>query len=299
MKKFLIWSMGIILFLTATIGLPVIINEAYKSDVGYITVWGAADVLSYYGAILSSFGAILGVFFSIRYAQKNYQEDTRNRSLPMLSINLLGKKTIDPFLEGFDSDDMEQQQTTAKQQNEDSDLEYKRNHWYFSIEKSSVGLSIGVSEILEKKYTELRKYTYIPLRLDTDFYVSNNSTLYIPLSIKNVGNGCALNTTVEFLAADSDIRVFSIPISLSPNDEMHVAIMTSDIKNLPKRYVLSFTYQDIFLNKYIQKNILELAESSSGLAVVQGFTQFPQRPLKFECAPSDKTISRENIIKKL
>lgn len=296
MKKHSILIIGILLLLIAIVGVPIIINEAYKVENGYITTWQAADVLNYYGAILSSLGAILGVFFSIRYAQKNYQEDTRNRSLPMLSINQLGKRTVDPFIEGFDSDD-EQQSEGADKADNDADFEYQRNRWYFSIEHSSVGLSIGVSEILEKKYIELRKYTYIPLRLDADFYISNNSTLYIPLAIKNVGNGCALNTTVEFLVENSDMSKSSIPISLSPNDEIYVAIMTSNIKNLPKRYVLSFTYQDIFLNEYIQESILELAESSSGLAVVQRFTQLPQRPLKGVLG--DKLTPREDIIKNL
>ena len=30
---------------------PVIINECYKPNVGYITLWGAQDVLAYFGEI--------------------------------------------------------------------------------------------------------------------------------------------------------------------------------------------------------------------------------------------------------
>ena len=36
------------------IGIPVIINECYKANCGYITVWDAPDVLGYYGTVLGS-----------------------------------------------------------------------------------------------------------------------------------------------------------------------------------------------------------------------------------------------------
>lgn len=52
MKKSLIrWSLVVILALLAVIGGPIIINECYKGDSGYITIWSAADTLSYYGTV--------------------------------------------------------------------------------------------------------------------------------------------------------------------------------------------------------------------------------------------------------
>lgn len=33
---------------------PIIINKCYKLDKGYITVWNAEDVLSYYGTLLEA-----------------------------------------------------------------------------------------------------------------------------------------------------------------------------------------------------------------------------------------------------
>lgn len=42
--------------------IPIVINELYKRNDGYLTVWGGADVLSFYGAVISAIGAgILGV----------------------------------------------------------------------------------------------------------------------------------------------------------------------------------------------------------------------------------------------
>lgn len=55
MKKSLIrWSLVVILALLAVIGGPIIINECYKGDSGYIAIWSAADTLSYYGTVLGA-----------------------------------------------------------------------------------------------------------------------------------------------------------------------------------------------------------------------------------------------------
>lgn len=44
----------VILALLAVIGGPIIINECYKGDSGYIAIWSAADTLSYYGTVLGA-----------------------------------------------------------------------------------------------------------------------------------------------------------------------------------------------------------------------------------------------------
>lgn len=52
----------IILSVLVIVGAPIIINELYKIDKGYYTVWNANDVLAYTGTIISAIGTIvLGV----------------------------------------------------------------------------------------------------------------------------------------------------------------------------------------------------------------------------------------------
>ena len=41
------------------IGVPIIINECYKANFGYSTVWNGADALGHYGAILGSVIAVV------------------------------------------------------------------------------------------------------------------------------------------------------------------------------------------------------------------------------------------------
>lgn len=52
------------------VGVPFIINELYKIDKGYITLWGASEVLSYYGTILGATATILAVIFTIQFTKR-------------------------------------------------------------------------------------------------------------------------------------------------------------------------------------------------------------------------------------
>lgn len=58
MKLFSKWWFWIIIAIFMMFGVPVIINELYKLNKGYITIWGASDVLSFYGAVLSFIGTV-------------------------------------------------------------------------------------------------------------------------------------------------------------------------------------------------------------------------------------------------
>ena len=61
--KHIIISVGC--FLLIIIAGPVIINELYKLNKGYVTVWDGADMLSYFGAILGTLATILGAIATI------------------------------------------------------------------------------------------------------------------------------------------------------------------------------------------------------------------------------------------
>ena len=55
--KLIIVFVLLVVFLLFVI--PIIINELFKINDGYLTVWSGADVLSFYGAALSAIGAIV------------------------------------------------------------------------------------------------------------------------------------------------------------------------------------------------------------------------------------------------
>lgn len=76
---------------------PIIINECYKLDIGYITVWDAADVLNYYGIIL---GVIVSVFLlaiTIVYNRKQliYEKKLQQQQEKWSSIERLFNQVLD------------------------------------------------------------------------------------------------------------------------------------------------------------------------------------------------------------
>ena len=54
-NKLWLWIIAIIVSL---LGIPCIINEFYKLNKGYVTMWGASDALSFYGSSLSFVGTV-------------------------------------------------------------------------------------------------------------------------------------------------------------------------------------------------------------------------------------------------
>lgn len=68
--KIIVW---IFLF---TIVIPIAINESYKHGVIYITKWDAADVLSYYGTILSVAATVIAMAITIAFTRKQINRDS-------------------------------------------------------------------------------------------------------------------------------------------------------------------------------------------------------------------------------
>ena len=116
MRKSLIrWVLLAVIVLGIIIGGPIIINEFYRNNSGYMTIWGAADVLTYYGAIIAASGAAIGVYCSIRYSHKQYREDKRRDVLPYFAINILGRKCVSPFDLGWYGEDDVREEDKAKE----------------------------------------------------------------------------------------------------------------------------------------------------------------------------------------
>lgn len=57
LKKIVLGAIVGLVVLAIVVG-PIIINESYKRDGGYITVWGGSDTLAYFGAIFGAIGTI-------------------------------------------------------------------------------------------------------------------------------------------------------------------------------------------------------------------------------------------------
>ena len=66
---------GAIIAVILIFGIPILINQSYKHG-GYITMWGAADVLSYYGAVLGASIAVGTLAVTILFTRKQIQRES-------------------------------------------------------------------------------------------------------------------------------------------------------------------------------------------------------------------------------
>lgn len=85
------------------IGVPIIINECYKLNCGYITVWDGTDVLGYYGTILGSVISVATLVITIRFTKKqiqreSYLQNEREKLSNLKSIFLEILDSINPIL---------------------------------------------------------------------------------------------------------------------------------------------------------------------------------------------------------
>ncbi len=62
---------GILVF-----GIPIIINESYKANYGYSTVWDASAMLGYYGTILGAIITVVTLVATITFTKKQIQRES-------------------------------------------------------------------------------------------------------------------------------------------------------------------------------------------------------------------------------
>lgn len=79
-KPWIKWCLLGLLVVAALVGVPILINECYKVGVGYITIWNAADVLSYYGTIVGAAIAVATIALTITFNRKQIQRESYLKS---------------------------------------------------------------------------------------------------------------------------------------------------------------------------------------------------------------------------
>lgn len=75
MKKIWKWLLLVLGAAVILVGVPVLINECYKVGDGYMTIWNAQDVLSYYGTVVGAGIAVATIAITISFNRKQIQRD--------------------------------------------------------------------------------------------------------------------------------------------------------------------------------------------------------------------------------
>ncbi len=75
MKKIWKWLLLVLGVAVILIGVPVLINECYKVGDGYMTIWNAQDVLSYYGTFVGAVIAVATIAITISFNRMQIRRD--------------------------------------------------------------------------------------------------------------------------------------------------------------------------------------------------------------------------------
>lgn len=260
-NKNIVWL--IVIAAVTVILFPFAINIAYKQNISIAilrTEWDASAALTYYGSLAAAGIAVYGVFLTIRYSQKNYTEDVRNRTLPYLAINLLrisGRSNLDiPH-----HDEREQ---------EEEFFEYKITDYYCILQDGEIQYTTG----LNKEQQQIMKNGGIKCTAYKNGAVwSVVDQICLPIEIENVGNGAAVHFRMGLNIKEipeGDKR-FVTPLSLKAGEKIMLHIFSIDCgkesSNLGS-YVLGFYYEDIYENKYSQEFDVTIAYDESRRAPV-------------------------------
>lgn len=245
------WFISFFVFLFI---IPLAINTFFKIKAPcafFVAEWSAGDALSFYGTMLASVATIIGVYMSIRYAQKSYRDDIRNQVLPFFAVTQLrGKSHYDPFLDGWnvtENPEHENQSDISSAQYEESKL----SNIYFCLEESGI-----------KNYTDLpSRYTELLEKGGASWVTAaqgcsllqKHPFISFPMEVENIGNGPAVYVRIGFFK-DGEAPKYLPPVNLKVGESFYIHIFSAiPIEKTYGKYMLSIQYQDIYKNSYSQE----------------------------------------------
>lgn len=231
--------------------IPLIINLAFKIDAVtsiFAAEWSAGDVLSFYGSIIAAVVTIIGVYITIDYSRKNFNEDEMNRIRPYMALTHYKFRARKVLLGN---------NTPVETENQgDFYEEYKLEKIYIVLNESS----IEIKDKLEKDQLDILMSGGMHWESRSNGRAALRSYPYIsyPFKVENVGCGAAINTVIGFCEEQKPRRGVSV-FTLKPGDSAYLHIFCEDAKKIGnKRYVLDFSYYDTRGNGYSQKFLLNL-----------------------------------------
>ena len=191
---------------------------------------------------------IIGVYITIDYSRKNFDEDEMNRIRPYMALTHYKFRARKVLLGN---------NTPVETENQgDFYEEYKLERIYIVLNESS----IEIKDKLEKDQLDILMSGGMHWESGSNGRAALRSYPYIsyPFKVENVGCGAAINTVIGFCEEQKPRRGVSV-FTLKPGDSAYLHIFCEDAKKIGnKRYVLDFSYYDTRGNGYSQKFLLNL-----------------------------------------
>ena len=247
-KHFLLVAIVAILF--SCVVVPVLINIVFKQNWGISWLqaeWHANDALSFYGTLLAASIGIIGVFFSIQYAQKNYREDAKSRVRPYLALTYLRENSqfkIENLIDllGYSSvDDKEIKEETSEEQN----IFYRLDNFAIVLSEKGIKYQLDISD-QQKKLIQNGGF------ITDEQSIKKHKFISMPFIIENVGNGAALNCRIAFYKENDVTNGINLN-TIKCGGLFNCHIFSDEPKAfLNQKYILKFAYLDILGTEYTQ-----------------------------------------------
>lgn len=294
-EKWWVFLLGVVM-IAIIIAIPFIINETYKygltSENPYITMWGAEDVLSFYGSFLAFIGTVsLGLVaykqnekanktneklaqlteqangLTEQSNQLNIELNQRNIKMavrPCIIINRLSSKyTGNPFLvmaaaalspQPAEEDFIPVGENTALDYNE-SEI----SSFFFLLSPNILSFRHELTQQQQVKINEKFKATKTS---DKGSKMIVEDILYCPFNMLSVGNGAAVNVSLrlykENKLGDVNYDVMNYAVSLKNNIEYTLGFYIEKPSECIGNYYLLIEYYDVLNNKYSQTQRLHI-----------------------------------------
>lgn len=184
-KKLCFWAV----IVGSIVGIPIVINELYKCDNGYITVWDGSDVLAYYGSLLGAAATIIALIATIWFTINNQKEERKLSIKPYLET----KKYQFIDLMNISSENMTCLEITKRGIREPDDILERINQAKKTYKNGLKGIFARTAEAtLDFELSEILKDYYF-CGYDIQNCGAGNA---IDVNFKINGKGCMLNFCV-------------------------------------------------------------------------------------------------------
>lgn len=214
----------IILIVFFVIVIPVIINEAYKVEKGYITFWGANDALSYYGDVLAFAGTVILGAITVKLSI-----NANNINERLISLEEASRTPVLKMTEIKLSDKIESMHIDKKS------LYYRLDDQLIQTNADIQNSHLIYNYFIEICLTNISENTICDVSIDKAEILAKNC---IPLYL---GNQEVKENSANIIAKNNEIN-----IQFKVKEEFFYKFYKDDYRSIKIRIIFS----DIFCNKY-------------------------------------------------
>lgn len=283
---------AIIAFILLLVSIPFIINEAYKTHSGYIVMWNAADMLGFYGSVLSGLLsatiAIVGVYLTLKENRKLSDTQIKNiittteatlkenrdinenlqrlSVLPLITISKVQVEINNFTLASLLAQMLESQNSKKKY----IPIEDNSEYYEYKLDEMALVFDNGGCHLcphLNDAQKELIKKPFDLQMHNGSSSVGKIRYIYSPFYFSNAGVGAAINLTISFFQMDrgNKYMLSSQPFNIMSGDSLKVSIFADDISHIGCSYKIIIRYSDIHNCKYKQEHFITIDHKKIGI----------------------------------